>query len=82
MNTREHRFLNDRITINPDLCNGKPTIRGKRITVQSIVEYLSAGDSYATILENFPSLNEGDIKACLEFASQLMDHKYQLKEIA
>ncbi|MFZ4625887.1 MAG: DUF433 domain-containing protein [Rhodoferax sp.] len=38
-------FLDGRITIDPDLCNGRPTLRGKRIAVQTILEYLGAGDS-------------------------------------
>ena len=38
-------YLDGRITIDPDLCNGRPTIRGKRITVQTVVEFLGAGES-------------------------------------
>ena len=75
-------YLDGRITIDPDLCNGKPTIRGKRITVQTIVEFLSVGESEKEILNQFPSLEEQDIQACLVFASKLMDHKYTLQEIA
>ncbi len=82
MKTKTEKFLKGRITIDPDLCNGKPTIRGKRITVQTIVEFLSVGESHDEILNQFPSLDESDIQACLQFASQLMDHKYMLKEIA
>ncbi len=75
-------YLGGRITIDPDLCNGKPTIRGKRITVQTIVEFLSVGESEKEILKQFPSLEEQDIHACLVFASKLMGHKYTLQEIA
>lgn len=75
-------YLNGRITIDPDLCNGKPTIRGKRITVQTIVEFLSAGETEKEILNQYPSLEKQDIHACLVFASKLMDHKYALQEIA
>ncbi len=82
MKTKIDSFLQGRITIDPDLCNGKPTIRGKRITVQTIVEFLSVGESHDEILKQFPSLDENDIQACLQFASQLMNHKYMLKEIA
>lgn len=71
-----------RITINPDICNGKPVIRGKRITVQTVLEYLSAGESVDNILKQYPSLELEDIQACLAFASQLMDHKYVIKNIA
>ena len=48
--------LIDRITIDPDICNGKPIIRGKRIAVQTILEFLSSGDTRAEILEEYPSL--------------------------
>ena len=44
--------LLDRITINNSVCNGKPTIRNKRITVNSILEFLSVGESIESILEN------------------------------
>ena len=80
MSTTEY-FLG-RITIDPDVCNGKPTIRGKRITVQTILEFLGAGETQEEILKQYPSLESGDISACLIFASQLMNHKYVLKKIA
>ncbi|KAF3981918.1 MAG: DUF433 domain-containing protein [Methylococcales symbiont of Hymedesmia sp. n. MRB-2018] len=75
-------YLDGIITIDPDLCNGKPTIRGKRITVQTIVEFLSIGESEEEILKQYPSLEKNDIHACLVFASKLMGHKYILQEIA
>lgn len=75
-------YLDGRITIDPDLCNGRPTIRGKRITVQTIMEFLGAGDNEDEILNQYPSLEKADIQACLLFAGQLMNHKYTLQEIA
>lgn len=74
--------MDGKITIDPDLCNGKPTIRGKRIAVQTIIEFLSAGESEDEILRQYPSLTSDDIHACLAFASKIMDHKYTLQEIA
>ncbi len=56
--------LNNRISIDPDICNGKPTVRGKRITVQTILEFLSAGESRENILEQYPSLTSDDITSC------------------
>ena len=82
MNSESTHYLDGRITIDPDLCNGKPTIRGKRITVQTVLEFLSAGDSQEEILKQYPSLEPEDIQACLTFATQLMNHKYVLQEIA
>jgi uncharacterized protein (DUF433 family) len=60
--------LLSRITIVPGLCGGKPTIRGKRITVTMILEHLSAGDSFADILENFPFLEQDDLRACILYS--------------
>ena len=57
----------DRITIDEKLLNGKPSIRGKRISVQTILEFLSAGDSEEEILKQYPSLEAEDIRACLQF---------------
>lgn len=82
MNNIPSNFINGRITVDPDLCNGKPTIRGKRITVQTILEFLSAGEKPEEILSQYPSLEAEDIHACLIFACKLMDHKYVLKEVA
>ena len=81
MNSNTMFYLDGRITVIPDLCNGKPTIRGKRITVQTILECLSAGESKEEILKQYPFLEEEDISACLSFASQMMANKYVLKEI-
>jgi len=75
-------FFNGRITIDPGVCNGKPTLRGKRITVQTILEYLGAGDSEEEILAQYPGLETDDIRACLRFASELMSGGYDLKKVA
>lgn len=66
----------DRVVVNPDICNGKPTIRGTRITVQTILEFLSAGEEVDEILRQYPSLTRADIYACLHFASHLMEHRF------
>lgn len=60
--------LLNRITIIPDVCNGKPTVRGMRITVETILQYLSAGDSVDDILKAYPFLEKEDIQACIAFA--------------
>jgi len=75
-------FLNGSITLNPEICNGKPTIRGTRITVQTILEFLSAGDSAEEVLQQYPSLTLEDIKACLQFATMLMSRNYVVKMVA
>lgn len=73
--------LPEEITIDPDVCNGKPTIRHKRITVQTILEFLSKGDSVDEILEQYPALTRKDIYACLEFASGLMKQNYVIESV-
>lgn len=66
----------DRITIIPGLCNGKPTIRGLRITVETILGFLAAGDSASDILDEYPLLEPEDISACLAFASRSAARRY------
>lgn len=72
----------ERITIDPDVCNGRPTVRHLRITVESILDYLSAGESAEEILRQHPMLEREDISACLAFASRLMGHRYSVQETA
>ncbi len=76
------KYIADRITIDDSVCNGKPTIRGKRITVQTILEFLSAGESREEILRQYPSLQPEDIDACLKFAIDLMNRRYVIKASA
>jgi len=57
------------ITIDPGKRNGKPCIRGLRITVDDVLEYLASGMTHAELLRDFPYLTEDDIRACLAFAA-------------
>ncbi len=57
------------ITIEPGKRNGKPCVRGMRITVQDVLEYMAGGMSEAEILADFPELTKEDIRACLAFAA-------------
>lgn len=59
--------LLDRITIRPDLCHGKPTIRNKRYTVELILDLLSAGMTNEEILQDHPALETDDIRAAIVF---------------
>ncbi|MBS9388679.1 MAG: DUF433 domain-containing protein [Dolichospermum sp. WA123] len=59
------------MTVDPDICNGKPIIAGTRISVQTVMEFLAAGDSIEEILEEYPSLSREDIYPCLQFATKL-----------
>jgi uncharacterized protein (DUF433 family) len=68
----------ERIIVDPDICNGKPVIRGTRITAQTVLEFLAAGDSIEDVLEEFPVLKREDIQACLDYASKLMGNHYSV----
>ena len=59
----------ERITTDPLVRSGKPCIRGTRITVVDILEYLAGGMSVEEVLSDFPSLTTEDVKACLSFAA-------------
>ena len=64
----------DRITINPAQCGGRPCIRGMRIRVKDVLDMLADGASEAEILEDYPDLETGDIRACLAYAASYFDH--------
>ena len=61
----------ERITINPGQLDGKPCIRGMCISVQTILEFLSAGTTYKEIIEQYPVLTKKDITACLQYAAKV-----------
>lgn len=67
--------LLSRITVDPELCHGKPCIRGLRYPVESILEYLAGGDSVKQVLAEFPDLERDDILACLEFSRKMLAAK-------
>ena len=64
----------DRITSDPDICGGRPCIRGQRIRVTDILDLLAGGATRAEILSDFPYLEEDDITASLEYAARAIDH--------
>jgi uncharacterized protein (DUF433 family) len=72
----------ERIDVHPDICNGRPVIAGTRIPVQTIMEFLGAGDSIDEVLEAYPSLKREDVYACIQFAAKLMANHYQIQKIA
>lgn len=67
--------LLQRITINPGVFKGKPTIRNMRFTVAEVLALLASGMSHEEILQDFPYLQEDDIKASLLFAQKVMESK-------
>lgn len=69
------RQLLDRITKKSDICHGKPTIRGLRYPVDSILDLMASGMTFEQILEDYPDLENEDLLACLEYAAQLAKTK-------
>lgn len=59
----------ERISVNPAVRSGKPCIKGTRMTVYDVLEYLAGGMSEDEILADFPDLTRDDIRACLAFAA-------------
>ncbi|HMB98398.1 MAG TPA: DUF433 domain-containing protein [Balneolaceae bacterium] len=68
-----------RITLNPEICHGKPTIRNKRYTVDLILDLLSSGMTQKEILNDYPALEKEDIRACLAYASKITKTKTYVK---
>ena len=64
-----------RITSNPDICHGKPVVRGLRYPVQNMLELLASGMTHAEILADYEDLEEDDLLACLLFAARLTQVK-------
>ena len=73
--TNDNASLLGRITIDPTICHGKPTIRGLRYPVESMLEYLAGGDSFEEILAEFPDLEHEDLLACIQFATESLKLK-------
>jgi uncharacterized protein (DUF433 family) len=65
----------DRITVNTEVCGGRPTIRGMRIRVQDVLDLLAAGASRQEILDDYPYLEDEDISAALHYASRAVNHR-------
>jgi uncharacterized protein (DUF433 family) len=63
-----------RITVNPDVCGGRPCVRGLRIRVKDVLDLLAAGATREEILADYPYLEAEDIAAVLEFAARQNDH--------
>jgi uncharacterized protein (DUF433 family) len=62
----------DRITIDPKVLAGKPVVKGTRLAVEFIVDLLAQGWTEAQILENYPGVTREDIRACLQYASEVL----------
>jgi uncharacterized protein (DUF433 family) len=65
----------DRITIDQNICHGKPTIRGMRYPVENMLELMASGMTIEELLIDYPDLEKADFLACLDYASKLIHIK-------
>lgn len=73
----------DRITVEPNKLEGKPCLRGLRMTVESVVRLVATGWTFEEILENYPDLERADITQALEYAAEATNvHYYRIRESA
>jgi uncharacterized protein (DUF433 family) len=80
---RRHHFpMKDLITMDPAICNGRPVVKGTRITVKTVMEFLAAGDSVDDVLEEYPALTREDVLACMDWAARLMANDFQIAALA
>ncbi len=63
--------MNNRISINPNVCHGKPVIKGTRVLVSNILGALAGGDTIEQIIEDYPNITRDDILAALQFGSEM-----------
>jgi uncharacterized protein (DUF433 family) len=68
--------LLSRISIQPDICFGKPCIKGHRVWVSLILDLLASGTSISEILANYPGLEEADIYACIAYGAEMSRERY------
>lgn len=64
----------DRITVDPEQCGGRPCVRGMRIRVTDVLDLLASGLTQEQVIEELPDLTAEDVRACLRFASNRLDH--------
>ena len=66
--------IDERITVDPEQCGGRPCLRGMRIRVSDVLDLLASGLTTEQVTQELPDLEPGDIHACLRFASRRIDH--------
>ena len=68
--------LLERISIDPNICFGKPCIRGHRIWVSLILDFLASGWTFEQILESYPGIEKADILACIAYGAEMSRERY------
>jgi uncharacterized protein (DUF433 family) len=74
--------MSERIVINPDVCNGRPVVRGTRVAMQTVLEFLAAGDSADDVLAEYPDLTAADVQACIDYAARVMGNHFSVVQTA
>ena len=64
-----------KVVVDPNICNGQPTIEGTRVTVQTVLGFLAAGDSIEDVLAEYPAVTRDDVLACLTYAARSLGQK-------
>ena len=75
LHASEDEAMNNRITINPQVCHGQACIQGTRISVYQILRILACGDSVEDILQKYPSITREDILACFDYVASLAEEQ-------
>ena len=70
------RPLLERISVDPNVCFGKPCIRGHRVWVSLVLDLLAAGWTTAQILQDYPGLEEADVLACVAYGAEMSRERY------
>lgn len=68
--------LLSRISADPAICGGRPCIRGHRIWVSLVLDFLASGWSFKDLLENYPGITEEDIRACIAYGAEMSRERY------
>lgn len=66
----------DRISVDPNVCFGKPCIKGHRIWVSLILDFLASGWTIAEILDNYPGMEEADVYACIAYGAEMSRERF------
>jgi uncharacterized protein (DUF433 family) len=67
--------MNERITIDPNICHGQACVKGTRIPVHQVIGMLANGDTIEELLKEYPSLARDDVLACLDYAASLTEEQ-------
>ena len=71
-----------RIVVVPDVCGGKPVFEGTRITAQTVIDFLAAGDTIEDVLGAYPVLERADVLEALRYTSRILEHQFCIREVA